>query len=307
MFTITNKVLADIIGKESTPDGRVFWEPEDLSQIKIALRALQIGNKSETFLIDASMPYWLYLSIMAALAPCPVELNTPNYGPVAIPRNTPQGVGEALTFRVYEDATFTLVEFSSPRSLQTSELATIIPPQVNTAKGVVISSNAPPWIIATVGLAYCQEAPWVACTQKNGGAIICAAQARGVKLGSEIDQQAIDAVANKVGCPKRGEIWTFDDGYKERPGVIISPSLRNEQLEDVLIVPFTTSDSNAYRHLLIPRAGTGLIEDSYARCTNITRVNKQLLVKGPIGTLPDLLMAQVIRAVRLAIGDVEAA
>ncbi len=63
MFTITNKVLADIIGKESTDD-RVFWQPEDLPQIKITLRALQIGNKSETFLIDASMPYWLYLSII---------------------------------------------------------------------------------------------------------------------------------------------------------------------------------------------------------------------------------------------------
>lgn len=303
MFTITNKILADIIGKESTADGRVFWQPEDLSQIKIALRALQIGNKSETFLIDDAMPYWLYLSIMAALAPCLVELNTPNYGPVSIPRNTPSGVGEALTFRVHEEATFTLMQFSSPRSLQTNELATIIPPKVNTAKGVVISSNAPPWIIATVGLAYFQVAPWVACTQKNGGAVICAAQARGVTLGAEIDQQSIDTAANKASCPKRGEIWTFDDGYKERPGVVISPNLRNEQLNDVLLVPFTTSESHAHWNLLIPRAGTGLAEDSYARCSNITRLDKQLLIKGPIGTLPDLLMAQVIRAVRQAIGD----
>lgn len=303
MFTITNKILADVVGKDSTTDGRIFWISEDLPAIKIALRALLVGNQNGPFLIDDTMPYWLYVSIIAALAPACVELKTPNFGPTPIPRNALKGDGETISFRVYEDAKFTLVQFSTPRSLQEGDLAAILPPEVNPAKGVVISSNAPPWIIATVGVAYSQAVPWVACTQKNGTAVICAAQTKGIVLGSEIDKGTIDVATGRAAAPKRGEIWTFDDGYKERPCVIISPTLRNEQFDDVLIVPFTTSDAHANKQVFIPRTGTGLNEDSYARCRNITRLDKQFLVKGPIGVLPELLMAQVVRAVRQSIGD----
>lgn len=57
----------------------------------------------------------------------------------------------------------------------------------------------------------------------------------------------------------------------------------------------------------VPSAGTGLEKDSYAQCANITRLPKEHLIKGPLGSLPEHLLAQVIRGVRQAIGDDQAA
>lgn len=310
MITLSDIQLADIIAKEPNPDGRVFWLPSDLPAIKIALRALQVTAQTpDGFLIDSVMPYWLYLCIMSALAPKTVSLSTPNFGPAVIPQNTPEGAGKGLAFRVHEEPEFTLVQFSCPRYLQASELSTIVPPAVNPAKGVIISSNAPPWIIATVGLAYAGSASWVACTQKHAGPIVCVSKDKAVAIGSEIDKgkvQEAHARAAKGAVPKRGEIWIFDAGYGDHPGIVISPTARNEHSFDVLVIPLTTSAKRAHRHLLVSKASTRLAEDSYAQCSNISKLDKEQLLKGPIGVVSDDLMHELVQAVRQAIGDIAA-
>jgi mRNA-degrading endonuclease toxin of MazEF toxin-antitoxin module len=118
-------------------------------------------------------------------------------------------------------------------------------------------------------------------------------------------QQVLE-VAARSAVPKRGEIWTFDNGYGEHPGLILSPESRNKHTDDVLLVPLTTSVKHAHRHLAVARAGTGLAVDSFAQCSNISRVAKEQLLKGPISTVTDNLLGEVIRNVRQAIGDIAA-
>ncbi len=306
MITLTDRQLAEIIGKEPTNDDKIYWSSQDLAQVKIALRALQMTARNETFLIDSVLPYWLYVGIIAALSPIAVALNTPNFGVLQIPANLPEGPGKGLPFHIFENADFTLVQFSSPRHLQPEQLKNILPPAVNPAKGVVIASNAPPWIIATVGLAYAKAAAWVACTQKYGAAVVAISNDKAMPLGTEIDRQKVQLVQEKAAqaaVPKRGEVWLFDDGYGEHPGVILSPESRNKRAEDVLLVPLTSSAKHAHRHLAVARAGTGLAIDSFAQCANISRVGKEQLLRGPLSVITDDLMAELMRHVRLALGD----
>ena len=303
MITLNDLQLAEIIGKEVT-DNKVYWLPQDLPQVRIALRAFKMAHQSESFFIDAKMPYWLYLGIMSALAPNAVTLDTPNFGACPIPQNVPAGDGRGLSFRTFEDDDYTLIQFGSPRSLSADQLADIVPPAVNPNKGVIISSNAPYWVVATVGIAYANYGLWSACTQKYGGAIVFSSRAKGTVLGAEIDKQLVQKSHEKAAqaaFPKRGEIWLFDDGYGDHPGIILSDSARNEHAYDVLLVPLTTKQP--HRHLFIARASTGPVEDSYAQCANISRIDKQQLLKGPMGCVSETVLAQVVRAVRTAIGD----
>lgn len=307
MATLTERQLAEIIGKETTTNTRIQWANEDLPDLKIALRALRLTSTEDSFLIDAVLPYWMYLGVLGALAPKKVLLNTPNFGPVLIPQNTPSDIGSGLTFKTYEAENFTLVQFLSPRTLRPEQFASIIPPIVNPDKGVVIASTAPYWVIGIVGLAYVKAARWAACTQRNGTAIISISADKAIPLGSEIDRQILDDViqkASKNAVPKRGEIWLFDDGYGQHPCLIVSPTARNEFSADVLVVPFTSSPAHAHRHLALAASKTGLSTASFAQYANISRLGKEQLLHGPMSRVSEEVLNEVVRHVRLAIGDV---
>lgn len=307
MFTLNERRLAEIIGKETSTNTRIQWLTEDLLDLKIALRALRLTAADDSFLVDAVLPYWLYLGILAALAPKKVSLNTSNFGPVLIPQNTPSGIGSGFTFKTYEAETFTLVQFLSPRTLKPEHFASIISPVVNPDKGVVIASNAPYWVVGIVGLAYVKAARWVALTQRSGTAIVSISNDKVTPLGMEIDRQILDDVvqkASKNAVPKRGEIWLFDDGYGQHPCLIVSPTARNESSADVLVVPFTSSPAHAHKHLALAASKTGLSMGSYAQYSNISRLGKEQLLHGPMSRVGDEVLNEVIRHVRLAIGDV---
>jgi mRNA-degrading endonuclease toxin of MazEF toxin-antitoxin module len=237
--TLTDKQLAEIIGKDYSNNGRLYWNSSDLSSVIIALRALKSSTTDDSFLVDGSMPYWLYLGVAAALAPKTAYLNTPNFGPIFIPSNTPDGSGSGLTFSTYEDANYTLVQFSCPRHLQPHQMTEVI-----------------------------------------------------------VEKAALKAV------PKRGEVWLFDDGYGDHPGIILSPEDRNGSCDDVLLVPLTTSSRQAARHLLVLKVDTGLASDSFAQCTNISRIGKECLIRGPISVVTPALIGVVMTNVRRALGEV---
>jgi CRISPR-associated Csx3 family protein len=307
MVTLTNVQLSEIIGKEPGSNGKVYWEPSELLQVKIALRALRLTTQEDSFVIDSVMPYWLYLAIAAVLAPKSVVLNTPNFGQILIPTNKLNNGGSGLTFNTFESEDFTLVQFSSPRNMLPDQLKNIEPPTVNLKKGVVISSNAPPWIIVTVGLAYANAAAWVACTQKVGNPVVAISNDKATPLGTELDNQKVQQTiqeAAQSAVPKRGEVWVFDDGYGEHPGIIFSPESRNKSWDDVLLVPLTTSLRHAHRHLRVARADTGLTIDCYAQCANVSRVAKEQILKGPISVVRPDLMERILLNVRQALGDV---
>lgn len=306
MVTLTDKQLAEIIGKDTNTQARVYWQYEDLPEIKIALRALRMTSPDNSFLVDGVMPYWLYLTILAALAPKKVQFNTPNFGAVEIPANSPEGTGSGLAFRTYEHEQFTLVQFLSPRTMQAEGLSSIVPPVVNPNKGVIISSSAPFWIIGTVALAYASKVRWTACTQKLGGPIVAISNDKAVALGTEIDKQLVEDVINKAAAtavPKRGEIWLFDSGYGEHPGLIISPDERNQNSSDVLVVPFSSSTTHSKRHLVADPAKTGLAGSSYAQYSNISKMSKEHLIAGPLGHASNDFITEIVRHIRLAIGD----
>ncbi|MBS1994599.1 MAG: type II toxin-antitoxin system PemK/MazF family toxin [Cyanobacteria bacterium SZAS LIN-3] len=306
MVTLTDTNLAEMIGEDIPGDRRVYWQREDLPAVTIALRTLRLSISDDSFLIDAVMPYWLYICILAALAPKSVLLNSPNFGPIAVPQNKPEGSGRGVSFKTFEDEHFTLVQFLSPRTLPAEQLATIVPPAVNPNKGVVIASTAPYWVIGTVALAYAKSAAWVACTQKYGDAIVAVSNDKATALGTEIDRLAVSNVvqkASRAAIPKRGEIWLFDEGYGQHPCLILSPTSRNEQSNDVLMVPFTSSPTHAHRHLAVAPRQTGLSNDSYAQFSNISRLGKEQLIQGPVSEVTADLLADIVRHVRLAIGD----
>lgn len=307
MVTLTDRHLAEIIGKEIPNNTRIQWLNEDLPDLKIALRALRLIAMDDSFLVDATLPYWMYLAVLAALAPKKVLLNTPNFGPVLIPQNTPSGIGSGFTFKTYESEKFTLVQFLSPRTLQPEHFSSIIPPAVNPDKGVVIASSAPYWVIGIVGLAYVKAARWLASTQRSGAAVISMSTDKSIILGTEIDRQVLDDViqkASKAAVPKRGEIWLFDDGYGQHPGLIISPTARNESSADVLIVPFTSSQAHAHRHLALAASKTGLSTGSFAQYSNISRLGREQLLHGPMSRVSEDVLNEIVRHVRIAISDV---
>lgn len=306
MITLTDKDLANAIGKEVGPEGSIYWKCDDLPYVKVALTAVKLTSTDDVFMIDGVMPYWLYVSILGAIAPRKLLFNSPNYGAIAIPTNRPQSTASGLQFKCYEDERFTLLQFTTPRTLPIEQLSTIIPPKINRDKGVVISSSAPFWIIATVAMAYLDQVPWIACTQKTGGAIIAISNDRRIATGTEIDKKTIGTICEKAfaaAIPRRGEVWLFDNGYGEHPALIISPNDRNKSTSDVLIVPFTSSKAHAHRHLAADPSMTGLSSTSFAQYSNITKLSKDQLIDGPIGEVKEELLVEIIRHVRKAIGD----
>jgi len=314
MFTITDKLLAGYIERQPSNSGKFFFKSADVLQVRTAMRVLDQLVNDDHYVIDIvepnRIPYWLCVVIATALAPKAVSLLTPTYDqPVLIPHvGIPlMGSGGPINFAKPESEDFTLLMFSSPRFLQPDQLNTIVPQYVNPQKGVVISSGAPPWIIATVALAYGKMARWVAITQKRGNPIVAISSDRNVPIGTELDQSDVDIAIQAAAdhsVPRRGEIWLFDDGYGDHPGIIMSSEDRNRKSLDVLVIPTTTSLAHAHRHLQITRVETGLNEDCFAAYSNISRIGKdQLVSKAPIGNARPALMEKLVRLVGESIGS----
>jgi mRNA interferase MazF len=118
------------------------------------------------------------------------------------------------------------------------------------------------------------------------------------------------SVAGGKRFPQRGEIWTVDlpsqpaDLHTPRPALVVSVNVRNRLAGDVLVVPLSTYLRPLPTHVLIPAGVGGQRRDSMAKCEQITCLDKQFLVRGPLGRpVSDPLMSAVIRAIRRAVGE----
>lgn len=111
--------------------------------------------------------------------------------------------------------------------------------------------------------------------------------------------------------PRRGEIWNVftpgqpTDPHQPRPALIISVDARNEAEDDVVVIPIFSQGARGPTHVPISAGVGGIEHASVLFCEEITTLDWEFLEQGPLGpVVPEGLLRQVIRAVRIAIGDV---
>jgi len=101
--------------------------------------------------------------------------------------------------------------------------------------------------------------------------------------------------------PRRGEICLFALD-KERPALVISSDALNRHSLDVCVVPVSTSEHRAFSLRPRLRAGEGgLDRDSWAKCDQVTTVEKSKALFPPLGVLSRASLDSVERAVKQAL------
>ena len=101
--------------------------------------------------------------------------------------------------------------------------------------------------------------------------------------------------------PRRGEIyWVKLD--KKRPAIVISTDALNRHALDVCLVPVTTAERRRFSLRVPIRAGeAGLPSNSWAKCDQVTTVDKTLLLYPPLGKLGSSTLEEIEQRVKLAL------
>lgn len=94
---------------------------------------------------------------------------------------------------------------------------------------------------------------------------------------------------------------------KKRPVVVVSPDIRNELTDSVIVVPFTSNLAGVENptRVLIPAGEGGLQSDSLAVCENVSALRQIFLEQGPYGEISAVSLASIQRAIQVAIGIYE--
>lgn len=107
--------------------------------------------------------------------------------------------------------------------------------------------------------------------------------------------------------PRRGELWLASipwDKHAPRPCLVISDNDASAVNDVFLVVPIMTSAPQGQAHVPL-RAGTGgMRHDSVLVCEEMLGLPRNFLGQGPLGPqVPVSVLKDVVRAIRLAIGD----
>lgn len=102
--------------------------------------------------------------------------------------------------------------------------------------------------------------------------------------------------------PRRGEVyWLRLD--KNRPALVVSNDALNRHALDVCVVPITSVHHGRFTLRVRIQAGEGgLARDSWAKCDQVTTVEKQIIVYPPLGRLSAASLQGVENGIRLALG-----
>lgn len=102
--------------------------------------------------------------------------------------------------------------------------------------------------------------------------------------------------------PQRGEVCLFLLD-KERPAIVISTDALNRFSFDVCIVPVSSVQHREFsiRPKLLSGDG-GLSKTSWAKCDQVTTVEKRLAGYPPLGSVSQSSMIRIEQAVRVALG-----
>ena len=98
--------------------------------------------------------------------------------------------------------------------------------------------------------------------------------------------------------PKRGEVCLFALD-KERPALVVSSDALNIHSLDVCVVPISTAEHKAFSLRPKLKAGEGGIDkDSWAKCDQVTTIEKTRAVFPPLGSLSKSVLAKVEEAIK---------
>ena len=101
--------------------------------------------------------------------------------------------------------------------------------------------------------------------------------------------------------PHRGEIYMVRLD-KNRPALVISTDALNRYALDVCVVPLTTVVRQNFSLRVQVKAGEGgLSRDSWAKCDQVTTLEKDFLLYPPLGRLTDKTLKAIEQAIKLAL------
>ena len=102
--------------------------------------------------------------------------------------------------------------------------------------------------------------------------------------------------------PKRGEVYIADLD-KPRPAIILSVDQLNRHALDVCLVPITTKQHVRFvLRVPLKKGEGGLDSDCWAKCDQVTTLEKTLLRPRLLGTLSQVRLREVEQQVKFALG-----
>lgn len=101
--------------------------------------------------------------------------------------------------------------------------------------------------------------------------------------------------------PQRGEVYLVRLD-KDRPALVISADALNRYALDVCVVPLTTVERPRFSLRVHIKPGEGgLSRDSWAKCDQVTTLEKNLLLYPPLGRITDETLKTIGQGVKLAL------
>ncbi len=101
--------------------------------------------------------------------------------------------------------------------------------------------------------------------------------------------------------PRRGEVYLVRL-EKKRPALVISADALNRYALDVCVVPITTVERPRFSLRVRVKPGEGgLRRNSWAKCDQVTTLEKNLLLYPPLGRLTDETLKAIEQGIKLAL------
>jgi mRNA-degrading endonuclease toxin of MazEF toxin-antitoxin module len=102
--------------------------------------------------------------------------------------------------------------------------------------------------------------------------------------------------------PKRGEVYIVQLD-KPRPAMVLSVDQINKHALDVCVVGITTVERKSFSmRVLIKKGEANLNFDCWAKCDQVTSLEKTFLRYPAIGVLPAATFARIEEQVRICLG-----
>jgi mRNA interferase MazF len=101
--------------------------------------------------------------------------------------------------------------------------------------------------------------------------------------------------------PKRGEVYLIHLD-KDRPAVIVSSDVLNRHALDVCVVPISSVHHGRFAlRVAIATGDGGLRRESWAKCDQVTTLEKQTIIYPPLGRLSMAALRRIEDGVKLAL------
>jgi len=101
--------------------------------------------------------------------------------------------------------------------------------------------------------------------------------------------------------PRRGEVYLVRLD-KDRPALVVSADALNRYALDVCVVPIASVERTRFSLRVPLQSGqAGLSRDSWAKCDQVTTLEKTLLRYPPLGRLSDETLKAIEQAIKRAL------